>query len=746
MPVPVRGACFKGQIVKGLAAAGLALTCAMGAGSVSASGDFFPPKYFSLSDGNTYTLAQPAYTGMSVPFLAPANDSRVNLMLLLADARHMRPHFLSSPTPFGRHGRYVAQTPIDFGTFTAVFDDGRPKPAPATENAYGVVDGQGDRCRSNAASAAAYVIALKASAAIASEKSLLVAARTALTSACFNGTAAASLNLAKDAITSAPGRDFTLYLAAASAFYSGDFSSARWLFVALGNSAQPWIREASLYGVARVDLNVDQAGIDGDYGGVSLQYVDTVALGQAETEYQTYLHDYPVGLYVGSASGLERRVLWLRGDKARLADLYEKAFDDETVAGNTSMLDLTYEIDDKLFTGAKVSDIRGPWLLAALDLTRMRTEDGKPALTQADLDAQAALFAAQPELYTYLRAAFSFYIENRPADVLKTLDGIKPAPHMSSVRYSELSLKGLALEALHRSAAARAHWLAIVPFTEPVLQRSAVELALAQNYEKSGDVAAVFAKGSPIHDPTYREILLSQSASPELLRARAIADDAPVHERQLALYVLLFKELTRGRYQAFTDDWRLMPDPAPPRTYGDKLQIGLNNPPALIDFTRFGNKAHDGYTCPAIATVTAGLAANPHDEANLICLGEFVRIYEYDGYGYSGYENVGFLRQDNPPSTSSTPTAPVELGSVATQFPGRAISRLDTYRDIIKDPKADADVRAFALYRAVKCWAPGGNNSCDESDVPLGQRQQWYHELKVRYPSSYWAKSLKFYW
>src|SRR6185437_527453 len=124
---------------------------ALAAGPVSASGDYFPPKFFSLSEGNTYSLFQP-YTDMAVPFLAPTNDSRVNLLLLLADARSVRPHFLSKPTRFGRHGRYVAQTPVDFGTLASVFEDARPETASAPDSVSGVMDGRGDRCRSNTAS------------------------------------------------------------------------------------------------------------------------------------------------------------------------------------------------------------------------------------------------------------------------------------------------------------------------------------------------------------------------------------------------------------------------------------------------------------------------------------------------------------------------------------------------------------------------------------------------------------------
>jgi len=742
MTRPVRRTGFQRLAAVGSAA----MICALATGPVSASGDFFPPKYFSLSEGNTYALFQPDQQ-MAVPFLAPANDSEANLLLLLADARHAHPHFLATPTAFGRHGRYVGQTPVDFGTLRAVFDKARPKPTSNADDSSGIADGQGDRCRSNAASASAYLAALKSSTISAVEKKLLATARAALTTACVSGAKPASFTPPNGAVRSATGRDFATYLTAATAFYAGDFLTARVDFAVLANSAQPWIREAARYTQARLELNVAEAKTNGQYGEIVYGNVNSFALTGAENGFRTYLQDYPKGAYASSARGFERRILLLRGDTARLADLYEKAFEDKSAADNVSIVDLTYEITNNLPIDAQPANLRGPWLMAAFDLPRMRTEPGKPAaLTRADLDAQAPQFVTQPELYAYLKAAYSFYAENRPAEALKALDTLKATPHLSTVRFSELVLKGLALEALHRPAAARAHWAVLMPRTEPVLQRPAVELALAQNYERAGEVAAVFAKGSPIHDPTYRELLLSHSASPELLRARATADDAPVHERQLALYVLLFKELTRGRYKAFGDDWRLMPDPAPPRTHADKLQIGLDNPPALTDFARFGAKPHDDYTCPGVATVAAGLAANPHDEKSLICLGEFIRLNDYDSGEYEWDEDRGFLRQDGPPSRPGAPAVPAELGKVAAQFPGIGISRLDIYKAIIKDRGAADDVRAYALFRAVRCWAPSGANHCDQSDVPLSQRRQWLLELKTDYPSTPWAQKLKFYW
>ncbi len=718
-----------------------AFICGLAATPALPCADETPVKVYALiQTGNDY------FDPGELPFLAPSNDSRTNMLLFLADARGVHPHLPAGarPRPYDppyAQDRYAAQTPFDLDTLSAAFSP----PRPVTTDASPYIDGSADRCRSNAAGADGYLAALKASNTPAAEQALLTTARAALTTACTSGAKIAPTTAPDPAITSASGKDFAAYLNAATAFYANEFTVARQGFAALSTSPQPWLRDAARYMVARADLNAAQGNAFDQYGQFASSNIDARTVTLAESEFVGYLHDNPSGAYAASARGLLRRVLWLRGNTEKLAEVYGSAFDTSAPKLlNVPMVDLVYEIDNKLLGdaqsgGIKPEDIQDPQLLAALDLMHMRPNGTKPAvLTQAELDAQAPVFAAEPELYTYLRAAYAFYVDAHPAIALNILGPVKATAHMSSVSFSAQVLKGLALESLRRSATARAHWLALIPLSETVLQRPAIELALAENYEKSGDVAAVFAPGSPIHDPTYRETLLTNSASPELLRARATAADAPTHERQLALFVLLFKELTRGRYQAFADDWHLLPDPAPgqPDAY-DKLQIGLTEPPALGDFARFGKRPHDGYTCPAIDAVARTLAANPHDEAGLMCVGEFLRLNDYGQ----------FPRQDNAPAKQKQWQKPAQLSTAATQFPGKGISRLDVYKAIINDAKAAPDLRAYALYRGVRCWAPAGYNECDDTtDVPESRRHQWFTELRTRYPATPWAKELKFYW
>ena len=706
----------------------IALTAlAMGAPSAMASSDFGP--------GKTVALIQSDIVN-NLPFLQPWNDSRASLLLLLSDAGLARAHLpLAAAGQPAKKDPYAAQSPLDLDTFSAVYDDRPPVSPDATPTSTSpFTDGQGDRCRSNAGASDSFAAAVKAGNVPAAEQAVLIKARQALAAACGTG-AKAAVTLPAGAIRSAQGKDFATYLSAAGAFYAADFAAARPGFVAAGQSAQPWVREAAHYMVPRVDINSAQMNAFGEFGELTLKSVDVKAVVNADTGFRNYLHDYPHGAYAVSARGLLRRAAWLGANNTRLADEFGKAFD--TPDRGVEAVDLAYEADNKLLGQAQPSEIHEPRLLAVLDLMRMRREDHKPAsLSRADLEAQRPVFAGQKELYDYLLAAYAFYDEDNPTEALKLLDHDTPAAHMTSVQFSEQMLKGLALEATHKGPAARTQWLALMPLAEPVLQRPAVELALAQNYERSGEVAAVFSANSPIRDPLYRETLLANSAAPDLLRQRVTAADAPVHEKNLALYDLLTKELTRGRYQAFLDDLRLMPaNPSTTASY-DKLGIGSDDAPALNDFNWAGQTAADGFACPSVKVIATTLSKAPKDQRSLICLGEFMRVNNYDG----------FLRQDNAPPAAGTPAPPLQLSSTASQFPGIGISRLDVYKSIINDPKAAADVRAYALYRAVNCWAPAGINGCDSTDAPKSQRKQWYEQLKSQYRDTNWASSLKYYW
>jgi hypothetical protein len=291
---------------------------------------------------------------------------------------------------------------------------------------------------------------------------------------------------------------------------------------------------------------------------------------------------------------------------------------------------------------------------------------------------------------------------------------------MTYLAFSRQVLRGMALEAQNDRAGARALWLQLVPLAQPQFQRPLLDLALGMNAERDGRLAEVFAAGSTVRDPEVREILLKYDAPPALLMQQ-VKTGASDRERRVALYTLLSKDILRGRYAAFAADSTPVLPPAP-------AQPNPNDPmgaePDLKVVRWTGHK--EGYLCEGLSALTRSLAAAPQNPHNLLCLGEFVRLNDLDG-------------------TSRGPPAD-ELGGAPTLFPGQTFARFDAYKAVIADPKTPPDDRAYALYRAINCYAPSGNNACDGKDVPQSERARWFHTLKSEYPKSPWAQALKYYW
>lgn len=702
------------MIIRLLLPLAVVLLAALPAGAAHASGDF--------GCDTTWKLAKSVYSNCDdVPFLSPGNDSRVNLQLLLLDAGRAKigpPPVTDPPTPT------IADSaaPFALADFSLLLG---AKPPGGDDSDY--ASGEGSRCRSNDSGAAAFETALAASAVPAAERDTLVAARKAVTPACDapNPTTAYQ---APAGVRSPLGRQFASYLAGVAEFYGGDWSDARKDFAAAAASRQPWLKETARYMLGRVALNEAQAGAFDDYGLLTVAKVDAAALKDSDAAFRAYLAAYPAGSYAASARGLLRRVAWLGGAQPQLASDYAQALLHAAPAErNVSVSDLVVEADNKLLTQAAPADIHDPMLLAARDLMAMRRDPAAKApdanlITYEALEAQRPVFAGEPGLFDYLLAAHRFYVAADPAGALARLGAAPPAGPMTYLAFSRQVLRGMALEAQKDRAGARALWLAMVPLAQPQFQRPLLDLALAMNEERDGRLAEVFAAGSPIRDPDVRAILLRNDAPPALLarQARAGASD---QERRIALYTLLYKDVMRGRYAAFAADSALVvpksplpPDQADPTGREPNFKV--------VDWA--GHKT--GYLCEDLRTLTAALAAAPKKPHNLLCLGEFVRLNDLDGDALN----------KNAPAD--------QLGGGPTLFPGATFARLDAYKSLIADPKTPPDDRAYALYRAINCYAPSGNNACDGEGVAQSERAKWFHTLKSDYAKSQWAQALRYYW
>ena len=193
--------------------------------------------------------------------------------------------------------------------------------------------------------------------------------------------------------------------------------------------------------------------------------------------------------------------------------------------------------------------------------------------------------------------------------------------------------------------------------------------------------------------------------------------------RDTAAFVLLFKELSRGSYAAAVRDFGLARTDAP--TEGWLGDLAVNDAVPLGLFVR-GTFA-DGYACPALRETAAALARNADDVKGRLCLGDFYRLNGFDYLALDGARQEG------------------ELGSFA-RYPGEPIPRSALYNAVIAEPGVAREDRAYALFRAVHCYAPSGNNTCGGEDAPEAQRRAWFRRLKGEFATTRWGREAEYYW
>jgi len=676
----------------------------------------------------------------SSSILNPINDTRTNLLLLLADRQGTA---TANPAIMAK-----GIVPIEFSWRVM---SGRLSPPPDNDedrwHAYhpGYVDTS--RCQSNMSGAAEFIDAVRAARGISAEDvKQLVAAREALRPACDTSDANRVRTEAMISVSPAA-REFSTYLVGADEFYRGNYEAAGSRFASLSRASGKWVRETSLYMVARNELNRAQATSLDEYG--SLEPVDKRdqrSIAAAQQAFDAYLKAYPKGRYSDSAQGLLRRVAWLQGNRAALGAAYSATLASPAARdGADANLGLVEEIDNKLLPHGDGPGVTNPDLLAVVDLLRLRKHDPQvedyegdyrgPPLERAELVAQRPYFKSDPALFEYLLAVEAFYGRLQPKEVLALIPDAAHQQRFSYVQFSRQMLRGFALDAVG-DRNARDFWLSLLPGANQPYQREAVELALAEHDSKMGKIEALFAPGSPLRHPLIRQHILEDDAGPSLLRQQ-VKSGVTEHEREVSLYLLLAGELHHGLYADFVADLGMVGNRKATDENGNywswdvssfdpEYNDELGAPPLQV-FASGGSD--DLEPCPDIRATAIQLSASPAATRPRLCLAEFIRQKGFDGWNQTYDAQYNLV----PHSRNG--------------FPGKPAERIDIYRSVIGSKTADADDKAFALNRAVRCFAPAGSSSCGGADeIPLAQRKAWFNQLKHDYPQSAWAADLKYYW
>ncbi|MGG6462119.1 hypothetical protein [Solilutibacter silvestris] len=698
------------------------------------------------ASGDSGCNAQPAlhhrgYEACSdLVLISPGNDTRLNMLLLLADRGRVQPAMIKNEA--SDSGTPVPAAMLSWSALSSATGNDAVKANDDSSTGSGTTDNSSGRCVSNSVGADRFRQALQADTGLSGdERKSLGDARAQVSAACGDpGKTAALLDGVLGKMQGASGKTFAAYLMSAAVFYGPDPGAARPAFQSLSEVKQPWVREAATYMLARTDLNIAQLNVFGDYGNFDTAKVDRTALARARDGMQRYLKSYPNGAYAVSAIGLMRRVEWLGGNDATAANVYAAAL---AQRGNgAAFVDLLNEIDIRLLpttqNGAtKPLATRDPLLLAIDDLWRMRLErktDPKLYLPADELAAQQAVFSNDPALFRYLQAVHVYHVQNQPTQVLKLLPAGEPRKGMGYVEFSTQLLRLMAMDDLGQPGV-REGLMKLLPVATRAYQRQTLELALALHDERHQALDKVFAADSQVHDPAIRRILLENVAGPELLQQQAANTKIPSSERSVALFVLLYRDLIGGRYAQF-NEW-LPRVPADTKPLADSYQL-LYPAPSLGVFRWAGNDK--GYTCPALSAITTTLARTPADPRAGLCLGEFLRL--------NGFDHIPLAapKKQEREWRKSLSTSQQQLGTTPLLFPGNQNDRQSIYRRVMADANAASDDRAYALVRAIRCYAPSGNNDCGGDDVPTAERKRWFTLLKTTYKTSHWASTVEHYW
>jgi len=659
----------------------------------------------------------------NMALIAPSNDTRANLALLMLDLHERVGQPLTTP-PGSEYYNWPKNDwawPSDWQSFAAFLS---PVPAPAGDDDQSGMDteGEGTICISDQTGADGFINA------VGSDSSIDQAEKDALTDArknvhCKTDTKQGDTAPTLPTLTvhSPAATEFAAYLAAVNKFYGADRLDPAG-FTALKTANQVWVKEAAIYMEARVKLlGALQTGLS-DYGDVDLKQADKTKAGEAAEALKAYLDAYPAGTYANSARGLLRRAYWLLGDvAAQLAAYNDQINEVPKAVQGLDIADLVEEIDAKLPEEAYKNPKADP-LLVAIELLRdMRpgSEDDADAkkMTAADLEAVKEVFKDKPELYTYLQAALAYFVQHDNKAVLALLPEAKLPAQLNYLQFSTAMLRAAA------SNDAKAFADIIAAAGSP-LQRGNAEMAWAMAQERAGNLDAVFAADTPVTSALIRTRLLEYAAGPGLLRRQALSGSTSPPERAVTLYTLLYRDLTQGAYASFVDDVKMVPPSAANAKNDDYGKLGTS--PPLKDYLWDGKG--EGFDCPAIAGIAAKLAAAPKDPHQLLCLGEFLRLNLGDDFELA--------------------TAPDKdtLGGAGLKFPGKSLVRQDIYQQVMADAKAGADDKAFALYRAVECYASVGDNHCGGKDVDKSVRKGWFNRLKKEFGKTKWAGEAKYYY
>ncbi|MCM1958641.1 hypothetical protein NCZ17_04575 [Acinetobacter modestus] len=653
----------------------------------------------------------------NLPVLYPANDSQTNMTLLLSDLG------LATIKPMTADANLwdavYGMVPFDAANLSSLTQNKMPNRRKLLERTDTIFD---ERCTSFDSGNQAFNTQVQNNKAIPNlEKQILISERKKMNQ-CGDKIELIAINPNWSITT----RQYASYLNASILFYNSNYSAANKIYTVLTTVEDTWLKETSQYMLIRTSLNSAYAtGVD-KYGDVYLDNINQNLLKQFLDNINAYLKAYPNGQYVASARGFMRRGFWLSKRQDLLVnEIIWQLKNPTSKFYNLEMSELPAEIDRRVFDSSafNVNNLKDPFFLAVYDLMHMRessSENYRP-ISWAQLNAQKDFFQTQPELFQYLQAAHLFFVQNKAQEAQNYLPKAN-AKNSSYLQLSQTFLRGQILEKIGQPQNADEYWRQQLAQAKDSYQRGLFETALSNHLAIKQDYSAFIGKKAQITQPNLQRNFITQIADTNSLQKLIQSEQSNIDQKQAAIYTLLSKSLVHQQFELFKQSYAFMPKNAMQYKGYNSDNEQLKNKPDFSNFIWNGANITPQLKCSNLETLVNQLAQTPKDPLLNVCLGEYFRSEQ----GYS-LQQLSY----NEKQTSN--------------FSGKIFARGQIYQDLIKS-SSKSDLQAYALYRAIQCYAPSGINDCGGNEVNKTVRKQWFDQIKIDYPNTSWAKSLKYYW
>jgi hypothetical protein len=681
---------------------------------------------FASSDGE-YQFFD--YQGL--PILSPANDTRINLALILADQHKIELGKVQDRLS-DRHERYNAS--VDAQTTDQEINN-------IIENFYKSpteIDQQKVRVQQTNSHEEIFYSAKPLIIYWLSAPSLSIEDRQFLFSSLFE----------KDIkITNLKLSDWADYLKARRYFYENKFSESKEQFLTLTHSSDPWIAEASSYNLIRVALR--SAFPADSYGFIDESNINSSFGSEAINAIKTYLNTYPNGVYSESAKALKRRAAWIQRNPELIASTYADLIA-QMPNTNDQNINWLQEMDyyGVFFRGgynrsssSENSSItnsdflwQAPQLLAAQWLFNLRKGNHLDKNWKNLLIEHKKIFVDtnQLVLFQYLNLAAEFFGERNYKQVIESTETWQDLLADQSVfSTSIICLRSFALEASGRLDDGLYVLTTLQKSRKAEKINAYIETTVAANLLWSKKLMDVFSSSSPIKNSQSRISIIQTSANASELQqlidmngsGASISETEKKQEQEAAFHTLQQKLVRHGNFKELYESY-------------------LRNQKKYVDYSFYIAADADqppDLDCKNIEELFLDLS-NPNPKAkSKLCL----TLISND----MNNSNIGFFDAQQKKDDLGQSFSFVQYGD--DNFKGQRPTNFTLWQEVVADTDATDEFKAYALHKLVQCFSPNTYSQCIDGytdETPQEQRKAWFMLLKNKYKNTLWGKKQKYYW